>query len=135
MGEAKEGVPPCTTCCATEWKAKDYDKKKFEGVWQQENGCQSILPGLCCDKVCVTPHCCCYTCVCFYVCGCPMFWDLTWTCGNNCWVSEGGSNWIYGEGDVVYHQWLCLPYEKWLKVDKAVTPTGGAPSAGMDMER
>ena len=137
MGEAKEGVPPCTTCCATEWKAKEYDKKKFEGVWQTEKNCG----GMCCDKILVTPHCCCYTCVCYYLCFLPILGDLTWTCGDNCWYSEGGSTYIYGEGDVVYHQWLCCPYEKFVRADGAVaagapsTGAAGAPSTGIEMER
>ena len=128
---AKEGVPPCNSCCATEWKAAEYDKKKFEGTWIVEKGSP-----LCCGKVWVTPHCCCYTCVAFSFCGMPLLCDITWTCGDNCWVSEGGSTYIYGEGDVVYHQWACCPYEKWTRAPSmAVTPTGGAPADGMAMER
>ena len=55
---------------------------------------------MCCGKVWVIPHCCCYTCVVFSCCYMPLLCDTTWTCGNNCWVSQGGSTYIYGEGDV-----------------------------------
>ena len=128
---AKEGGPPCTSCCATDWKAAEYDKKKFEGTWLVEKGSP-----MCCGKVWVIPHCCCYTCVVFSCCYMPLLCDTTWTCGDNCWVSQGGSTYIYGEGDVVYHQWACCPYEKWTRAPSmAVTPTGGAPADGMAMER
>ena len=127
---AKEGVPPCSSCCATEWKAAEYDKKKLEGTWLVEKGSP-----MCCGKVWVTSHCCCYTCVVFSCCSMPLLCDLTWTCGDNCWVSQGGSTIIYGEGDVVYHQWLCCPYEKWVRAPGGVAPTGGAPADGMAMER
>ena len=131
-------MPPCTTCCATEWKAAKYDKKKFEGVWCVDQthvrGC--LGSPMCCGKVWVIPHCCCYTCVVFSCCSMPLICDLTWTCGDNCWVSEGGSTYIYGEGDVVYHQWMCCPYDKWTRVRLGVTPAGsGAPADGMAMAR
>ena len=131
-------MPPCTTCCATEWKAAKYDKKKFEGVWCVDQthvrGC--LGSPMCCGKVWVIPHCCCYTCVVFSCCSMPLICDLTWTCGDNCWVSAGGSTYIYGEGDVVYHQWMCCPFEKWTRAPAGVTPVGsGAPADGMAMAR
>ena len=124
---AKEGVPPCSACSFKDWKASTYDKSKFEGTWVAEGDCNSPV---CCGKACVVPHCCCYTCVFYYVLYMPILPDLTWTCGDNCWLSQGGSLYIYGEGDVVYHQWCCCPFEKWVRAGGAV----GAPASEM-MER
>ena len=120
--------PPWGELCPNDWKAAEYDKTKFEGVWLGPGFCYKTE---CAGKASVSNHCMCYTCVCFYCCGIPMIPDLTWTCGKNCWMSEGGSTYIYGEGDVVYHAWLCCPWEKWTRVD-----TGGPPShEGITMER
>ena len=107
------------SCCSmgTDFKAKEYDKSKFEGTWVFNNG-------PCCGSMTVTKHCLCYTCVCFHVCGVPIVPDMTWTCGDNCWMSQGASFFIYGEGDVVYHSWMCCPWEKGTR--KGAT-TGGAP--------
>ena len=50
----KEGVPPCTSCCATDWKANDYDKTKFVGTWVVEKDfCGSKGDPMCCGKVCM----------------------------------------------------------------------------------
>eukprot|EP00930_Biecheleria_cincta_P010283 TRINITY_DN1122_c0_g1_i1.p2 TRINITY_DN1122_c0_g1~~TRINITY_DN1122_c0_g1_i1.p2 ORF type:complete len:124 (-),score=22.47 TRINITY_DN1122_c0_g1_i1:564-935(-) len=114
----KEGVPPCCSadCCLKDWKALSYDKKNIEGTWVQEGG------SMCCGKVSFSPHCMCYTGACFYCMGIPMCPDLTWTCGDNCWVSQGGNTWIYGEGDVLYHQYMCCPFDKWTKVGASQAP-------------
>lgn len=121
---APEGVPGCCSM-GYEWKASTYDKKNFEGTWvtEKESG------RACCGKVCVSSHCLCYTCTCYYCCGIPMFPDLTWTCGDNCWISQGGSQWILGDNDVAYHSWLGCPSEKMIKM----TPQGG--TASQEMER
>lgn len=126
METAKDGVPPCTTMCATEFKASTYDKKNFEGTWVAETdmcGKPVKNPGCCMDKAFVSGHCMCYTVVCFYCAGMPCLPDITWTCGENCWLSQQNT-YIYGEGDVVYHQWLCCPFEKWVRADspKVITP-------------
>ena len=60
--------------------------------------------------------------------------DLTWTCGDNCWVSQGGSTFIMGEGGVVYHQWLCCPWEKWVKEAPTISQSGG-PVESVEMKR
>ena len=70
-------------------------------------------------------HCLCYTCVCYYCCYVPLIPELTWTCGPNCWWSHGGGLFAYGENEVVYHKWLCCPWEKWVKTQ----PGAGAPNA------
>ena len=45
--------PPCMSCCAGEWKAKEPTPKvNFEGTWYVENDmCGSKGDAMCCGKV------------------------------------------------------------------------------------